>query len=156
MTSNSFPLAIKLEFLNANLGSVHIIDLGWSFLESAGISSAEAGRPLIVAIDRKTSIKDNYFYEYEQKDLPLPDGLNTYLRLEGVIIPMGRIRPSKKGNPTREGSAEIVVGGSVYKVTAYITEDSTPFFVKVIAHKKPGGQKAPIKTRSKIKGGRLI
>jgi hypothetical protein len=104
----------------------------------------------------KESKAGNAYYEYSQTGVPLPDGLSTYLRLEKVVIPMGRIRPSQAGHPTREGLAEIVVGAAVYKVTAYLTEGNQPFYVKVIAHKKPRSPQTKPKSRVAPRGGRII
>jgi hypothetical protein len=66
---------------------------------------------------------------------------------------MGKTRPSKHGYPTREGVAEIIVGGVLYKVTAYLTESRSPFFVKVIAHKKPDSGGNIAKAQAAPKGG---
>ena len=156
-SATTAPDAITLEFLDTNLGPVQLLDLGRDFLDAARIDARDARRPFRIALERKDSKAGNHFYDYSQNGVPLPDGLNTYLRLEGAIIPMGRIHPSKTNkHPTREGTAEIVVGGVVYKVTAYLTEGKTPFYVKVLAHKKPNTTAAMSKARQTPKGGRLI
>ena len=88
--------------------------------------------------------------------MPLADGLATVIKIENAIIPMGRTRPSNKGYPTREGIAQIMVGSVRYKVTAYITEGKSPFYVKVIAHKMPDGTANLKKAQSTPQGGTII
>jgi hypothetical protein len=158
MPATKAPSHLTLDFLDADLQPICLQDLGSSFLDAAGLDTSASAlrKPFRIAIERKFSQAGNAYYDYTQTGIPLPDGLRTYLRLERVVIPMGRIRPSQAGHPTREGLSEIVVGGSIYKVTAYITEGKQPFYVKVIAHKKP--KSSPPKPRSRIapRGGKLI
>ncbi len=81
----------------------------------------------------------------------------TFIRVEGAVVPMGKTHPSKKGYPTREGVANVIVGGVVYKVTAYITEGKSPFYVKVVAHKKPEASGEGLKkAQKKPRGGSII
>lgn len=157
MKTNQAPETIILELLDPNLNPIQLLDLGREFLDASRIDALGARRAFRVAIECKQSKAGNPFYDYSQNGVPLPDGSNTYLRLEGIIIPMGRIRPSKTNkHPTREGSAEIVVGGLVYKVTAYLTEGKTPFYIKVIAHKKPNSTSNVAKARQTPKGGTIM
>ena len=156
-TTNQAPETITLELLDPNLSPIQLLDLGREFLDASHIDAHKARRPFRVAIERKESKAGNSFYDYSQNAVPLPDGLNTYLRIEGAIIPMGRIHPSKTSkHPTREGTAEVVVGGVIYKVTAYLTEGKTPFYIKVFAAKKPNTTANMAKARQTPKGGRLI
>jgi hypothetical protein len=152
------PETITLEFLDTSLNPVLLMDLGAEFLNSNQTDSSGANRPFRVAIDRKKSKAGNSFYEFSQNGVPLPDGLNTFLKLEGAVIPMGRIHASQKSkNPTREGNAEIVVGDLVYKVTAHLTEGKSPFYIRLVAHKKPNASaKNLVKARQKPRGGKLI
>jgi hypothetical protein len=72
-----------------------------------------------------------------QSGIHLPDGLNTHLRLDGKTISMSAIGRSKNSkNAGRKGVAEIVIDGSVYKVTAYLKEGKKPYYVEVVARKK--------------------
>ena len=151
------PDSIMLEFLNEDIEPIQLIELGEEFLSYLGINSSEAGKPLKIAIEKKISQAGNAYYEYSQNNMPLPSGLNTYLRLENTIIPMGKTRPSKSSkNPTREGKTEIVVGNKIYKATSYITETKKPYFVKVVAHKKPDTSSNVEKARRAPKGGKII
>lgn len=153
---DSFPDSITLEFLNASGQPVRLMDLGPAFLQGNGLPATDTVSPFRIAILKRCSKAGNAFYDYSQNAVPLPDGLSTYLRVEGVVIPMGRIRPSQSGHPTRDGSAQIVIGGVVYTVTAYLTEGRTPFYVKVIAHRTPERRGSIAKAQLAPKGGRII
>lgn len=151
------PESITLEFLDPNLRPIQLLDLGSEFLDNMKVDARDAHRPFRVAIQKRASKAGNYFYEYSQNAVPLPDGLNTYLRLEGAIVPMGRIHPSQSSaHPTREGTAEVVIGSLVYKVTVYLTESRAPFYIKVIAHKKPSNTASFAKAQQAPRGGTLI
>lgn len=150
------PESITLEFLTASGQPVRLIDLGQAFLTANGIDAANATSPFRVAIVRKKSKAGNAFYDYSQNSIPLPDGLSTFLKLEGAVIPMGRTRPSQKGYPTREGTAQVMIGGVLSTVTAYITQSRVPFFVKVLAHKTPDRSANMAKAQLAPKGGRII
>ena len=88
--------------------------------------------------------------------MPFPDGFSTYIRVEGAIVPLGRIHPSQNGYPTREGTTEVIVGGVVYKVTVYLTEAKTPFYVKLIAHKKPEAGAGIVRAQRAPRGGTIL
>jgi len=158
MPTTKAPSYLMLEFLDTDLRPVSIQDLGPDFADAAGLdaSGSALSKAFRIAIEKKASKAGNAYYEYSQTGIPLPDGLSTFLRLEKVVIPLGRIRPSQAGHPTREGLTEIVVGGAVYKVTAYLTEGRQPYYVKVIAHKKPQTSEAKPRNRVAPHGGRLI
>ena len=150
------PGTVRLEFLDAQMSPVRLIDLGRDFHEVNRIDQHHMDRPFQVAIERKTSKAGNAFYEYSQNGVPLPSGLFTFLKIEGVVVPFGKVRPSKKGYPTREGTTDIVVGGVLYKVTAYLTEGRSPFYVKVIAHKKPEPGDGFRRAQMAPKGGKIF
>ena len=151
------PETIAVDFISANGEPIELIDLGPDFLTANGIEASEAKRPFRVAIQKKESKAGNAFYDYSQNSISFPNGLTTLIRVEGTIVPMGKTRPSKKGYPTREGVADVIVGGVVYKVTAYLTEGKTPFYVKIIAHKKPEASGEGLKKAQKMpRGGTII
>ncbi|MFN8176411.1 MAG: hypothetical protein U0167_00630 [bacterium] len=151
------PDKITVEFLDSSLASIHLIDLGPDFLHANGIDNVTPDRPFKVAVERKTSKAGNAYYEYSQNGVPLPTGLATFLRVEGAVVPFGKARPSKSGHPTKEGMTEIVVGGVLYKVIAYLTEGKTPFYVKVVAHKKPSTPDESLrKAQMSPRGGEII
>jgi hypothetical protein len=157
MAADQYPDSIAIEFLTGEMQPISLRDLGEQFLLENGIDLAAADRPFRIAVEQKHSKAGNVFYEYSQHGVPLPDGLNTYIRVEGVVIPMGRIRPSKqKGYPTREGTAEIVLGATLYKVTAYLTEGKSPFYVRLVAHKKPSAGQGLKKAMKRPRGGRIV
>ncbi|MCX6539116.1 MAG: hypothetical protein NT151_09320 [Acidobacteria bacterium] len=145
-----------LEFLRSTGEQVRLLDLGAEFSTQQGVPTDRLSGPFRISIGRRQSKAGNAFYEYSQNNLPLPDGLSTWLRIEGVVVPMGRIRPSQKGHPTREGAARIVVGGVLYVVTAYLTESKTPYWVKVLAHKVPDSSAALKKAQSAPRGGSIV
>ena len=150
------PDHITVEFLHASGTPVRLMDLGPTFLEANGIAAATAALPFRVAVARKSSQAGNAFYDYAQNSVPLPDGLSTFIRVEGTIVPLGRIRPSQKGYPTREGSSQIIVVGILYTVTVYLTESRSPFYVKVIAHKTPDRKGSITKAQHSARGGRIL
>ncbi len=135
---------------------VRLIDLGTEFLDENHIESARYSDPFRIAVHQKKSKAGNPFYEYSQNGLPLPDGLNTYLKAAGTVIPFGKIRPSKNGYPTREGQAEVFLSDTLYKVTAYLTEAKMPYYVKLVMHKKPDNSKNLKKALKMPKGGSII
>lgn len=150
------PESVTLEFLHSSGDQVRLIDLGTEFLDENGISSSRYSSPFKIAIMRKQSKAGNSFYEYSQNGVPLPDGLSTYLKVEGTVVPMGKTRPSKNGYPTREGQAQLLIGGTMYKVTAYLTEAKLPYYVKVVMHKKPDTSGNLAKAHKAPKGGSIL
>ncbi len=148
---------LVLEFLYPSGQPIGLLDLGLEFLEKVGVDPTTAERPFQIGIDRKKSKAGNWFYEYSQNSVPLPSGMETYLRLENTLIPMGGVHPAKKtGNPTREGAAEILVGATPYLVKAYMTQGKSPYWVKVVAHKRPDTAKNLAKARATPKGGSIL
>lgn len=156
-TYSGQPEQIVIDFLSSSGTPIRLLDLGADFLSGQNIiEKRQAERPFRIAIEKKQSKAGNAYYEYAQNALPLPDGLSTLIKVEGVVVPMGRIHPSKNGYPTREGVAQIMVGNVVYKLTAYLTEAKEPFYIKVIAHKMPDSQGNIVKARSAPRGGQII
>lgn len=149
------PERIILEFLSPSTEPVKLIDLGPDFLRDLNIQLESADRPFRVAIERKESKAGNAYYSYNQNAVPLPDKLGTLIRVEGVIVPLGRVQMSKSGHPMREGSADVVIGSILYTMTAYLSESRRPYFIKVIAHKKPD-QTGLKKAQLTPKGGSII
>lgn len=137
-----------LEFQAPDGRAILLGDLGADFMRDNGLHAARQNDPLRIAIEPRTSKAGNTYYEYMQNGLPLPQGLDTRLVLEGEPVEMGPTRPSKNGHPTREGTAEIELDGTAYLVRAYITQGRYPYWVKVIAHKEP--------SKSPSQGGRFV
>jgi hypothetical protein len=155
MTTANAPDKITVEFLRANGEPVHLGDLGSAFLAASGVSPSNSVLPFRVSVQKKTSKADNAYYDYNQNGVPLPDGLATFIRVSGSIVPMGRTRPSKNNYPTREGEAQAMIGGTMYTVTVYITESSSPFYVKVVAHKTPDRSANVKKAQLAPRGGNI-
>jgi len=155
MTTANAPDKIIVEFLRANGEPVLLSDLGVAFLATNNIAQNDANRPFRMSALKKTSKADNAYYDYSQNGVPLPDGLATFIRVEGTIIPMGRIRPSKNNYPTRDGEAQAMIGGTIYTVTVYLTESSSPFYVKVVAHKTPDRAANAKKAQLAPRGGKI-
>lgn len=153
---NNAPDHILVEFIRASGEEIRLIDLGADFLSTYGIDLNNLNKPFRIAVAKKSSKAGNAFYDYSQNAVPLPDGLASFIRVEGAIVPMGKIRPSQKGYPTREGTTQIIVGGMVYKVTAYLTESRSPYYVKVIAHKQPEREANIRKAQNAPRGGRIV
>ena len=153
---DSAPQSILVEFLNAAGSAIKISHLGTAFVSELGLdSSSVIDRPFRVAVDKKQSKAGNAYYEYWQNGLPLPDGLGTNFRVQGMPINMSTVRPSKSnGYPTREGQAKIIIDGETYEVTLYLTEGKHPYYVKVIAHKMSSVKKGEPKI--KPTGGSIV
>ncbi|HEU0233768.1 MAG TPA: hypothetical protein VFQ94_01370 [Gallionella sp.] len=151
----SVPDTILLEFLNTNGEPVRLIDLGVQFLDQMRVPPSRFSAPFQIKIEKKASKAGNDYYDYYQNAVPLPEGLNTFLKVEGSIIPMGKVHPSKNGFPTREGIAHVLIGSVIYKVTAYLTEGKGPFWVKVIAHKLPNTEGNIKKAQMAPRGGQI-
>ena len=135
--SDKVPEFVVVDFFREDVTPVTQGDLGITFLQLLGITSIDNGKPFKVAVEKKLSKAKNAYYEFSQTRIPFPDGLDTLLRIEGVVIPMGKVHPSKTSrNPTREGEALIVIGNQLYAVTAYLTETKAGYYIKLIAHIK--------------------
>lgn len=80
------PEQIVLEYLRANGEVISKIDLGAKYLSDNNIEMARSGEPFRIGISKQMSKAGNAFYDYSQNAIPLPDGLSTFIRIEGVII----------------------------------------------------------------------
>jgi hypothetical protein len=148
---------VVLEFLYPSGQPIRLLDLGLDFLGKLNLDPTTADRPFRIGIGKKKSKAGNWYYEYQQNGVPLPAGMETYMRVEGTLVPMGSIRPAKRtGNPTREGAADIQVGGVTYQVHTYLTQGKTPYWVRIIAHKKPDVSKNLAKGRMSPRGGTIL
>src|SRR5688572_21902053 len=97
------PFFLLVEFLRPNGQALRLEELGAAFVKAQGIAPGDARRPFRVALEVKKSQRGNAFFQYEQHGVPLPDGLDTQVRVAGVAVQMGDERPSLRGFPTREG-----------------------------------------------------
>lgn len=152
----SQPETIRLEILNSNCEPVRLIDLGTEFLDEMAVPPSRYSSPFHVQIQKKSSKAGNAYYDYAQNGLRLPDGLGTFFRIEGAVIPMGKIHQSKSGYPTREGQIQVVIGSVLYRVTAYITEGKNPYWIKVVAHIQPNSSANIKKAQNAPRGGKIV
>ena len=143
---------LLVEYLHPDESPITLAELSLDFLEANGLPIANAGRPFRVEVEPRTSKKGNTYYSYDHGKVPLPDGLDTVLRVGGEVVAMEPSHLSQSGNPTRPGRATISHGGLRYDVTVYVTEGTAPYWVKVHAQKAAG------QTRSKTgpAGGRIV
>lgn len=143
---------LLVEYLHPDGSPLTLAELSLDFLEANGLPLANASRPFRVELEPQTSKKGNTFYSYEHGKVPLPDGLDTVLRVGGVVVTMAATHLSQSGNPTRQGVATVEHGGLRYDVRVFLTEGAKPFWVKVHAQKAAG------KARSKASpaGGRIV
>lgn len=149
------PDYILVEFFRATGDEVRLVDLGKKFLSELKIEENNLEKPFRIAVHKQKSKAGNAYFDYSQNSLQLPDGLMTLIRIENAIVPMSGINPSQKGNPTREGTIQILVGKAVYEVTVYITESKHPYYVKIIA-KKPKKMAGIKQSQTTPKGGSIV
>jgi hypothetical protein len=145
---------VLVEYLRSDGEPLLLADLGVDYLNHLGIALAQASRPFRVEAKPLVSKKGNTYFEYQQAGVPLPDGLETRLRVGGVDLVMGPERQSQSGNPTREARSVITVGEIAYDVTAYLTKAKQNYWVKVHAQKSSGRSGAA--ARGPITGGTLV
>lgn len=134
---------IMLEFLRRDRSALVLNDLGVEFLTANGIPMAQWERPFRIEIEARRSKAGNVFFEYQQASVPLPDGLDTELRVEGRLLEPADVKPSQSGHPTRRFTASIQISGLEYAVTAFVTEGKKPYWIKVHAQKGAAGKRAP-------------
>lgn len=151
MSGPSVKSAIVVEFLTSDGSCVELSRLGPEFLEGQGIPQAQWERPFRVEVMARKSKAGNVYFEYQQACIPLPDGLETKLRIEGCVLEPQSVRSSGSGNPTREFRGHLSISGVPYAATAFITRGRKPFWVKV--HVQKGGFR---KVGSAPQGGRIV
>lgn len=89
MTQNQIPESLTLEFLNHDMSPVKLASLGHAFLKIFGSGVGSLDRAFRIAIEGKQSKAGNTYYSYSQNGIPLPNGLDTHLKIDGVMIPSG-------------------------------------------------------------------
>lgn len=151
------PESILAEFFNSSDDPVTLGHFDADFLKENGLETYDKGRPFRISISKQISKAGNAFYDYVHFGIPLPEGLTTLVRIEGVFIPMNQKGVSKGGNPFRSGKADIVIGGILYEARAYISKGKTPYYVKIHAHKKPTFNADALKKgRHRPRGGQIV
>jgi len=145
---------LLIEYLRKNGEPLLLAELGVDFLKVLGLPMAQAQRPFRVEATPKVSKAGNTYYDYIQQSVPLPDGLETRMRVGGVEVTFGPERESQKGNPTREGNTVVALGDTPYEVTVYLSRSKQPYWVKVHAHKASGSKRSA--PGGPISGGRIV
>lgn len=145
--------SILVEFMNENLQPVALKELGASFLINNNIEEAKYEAPFRVKVQKTESKSGNPYYAYEHHSVPLPTGLDTNVKVENVYIPLINEK-SKQGNQMKTGKADIIMNGEIYTVKVYISKTTNPYFINIVAHKKPQKAKKPLDLRPK--GGSIF
>jgi hypothetical protein len=109
-----------------------------------------------IGIHKQISQSGNAYYDYSQNGIPFPDGLSTLIKVQESIVPLGKISKSNKGNNQRVGTTNILIGGVLYDVTAYLTETKNPYYVKLFAKKISLKKVKELKVAYSPKGGAFI
>ncbi len=144
---------LLIEYLRADGGPLRVADLGVDFMESSQVPLANAERPLRVEAAGKLSKAGNLYFAYEHRCLPLPDGLETVLRVAGTVVTMNTERVSPAGNPMRDGSVQIDIGGTAYEVSVILTKGKKPYWVKLHAMKASAN---PRPAAGGLIGGKIV
>lgn len=133
------PSTIVAEFFRSPGEPIFMKELGEQYLEEMGYPLSRRENPLKIALEQDISNAGNIYYRYMQNAVPLPTGMDSLVKIEGVFIPLNRSGFSDKQYPFREGKGEIFVGKKIYVAKAYISKTRNPFYIKIVAHKKPDG-----------------
>ena len=153
MTDASQPRpAPVVGFLHPCGKEVLIGELDAAFLSNASIGPSTWERPLRVELEPKLSKRGNTFFDYEQV-LPLPDGLETLVSLNGTCLAAAEIGKSQRGNPTRKHTGTAEIAARAYAVTCFVSASKKGWWVKVHAQLAPTRDAKPADLP---KGGRLV
>lgn len=147
-------VSVLVEFLRPDGSAVTLADLGLDFLKEHGLPLTSVERPFRVEVEGKQSKAGNTYYSYEHSHVTLPDGLETKVRINGVLAEMGPEKESKAGNPTRAGKAELVIASIPYEAIVYLTKGARPYWIKVHVQKSPRNKGAA--GQSRLAGGRIV
>jgi hypothetical protein len=151
--SNHNAPAPVVGFLHPRGSAVLIGELDADFLSKASLGPSSWERPLRVELEPKLSKRGNTFFDYEQV-VPLPDGLETVVLVDGTRLTASEIGESQRGNPTRKHTGTVAIAGKNYDVTCFVTASKKGWWVKVHAQiasasRATGPAEVP-------KGGRLV
>lgn len=127
-------------------------ELDPEFLRASGIGPSSWDRPVRVELVAQRSKRGNTFFSYEQGRLPLPDGLETEIRLDGVALEADEVGESKRGNPTRRHHGTLTIDGTPYDAVGYVAKSRSPYWVKVHVQKAVGRRGSVAEPR----GGRFV
>jgi hypothetical protein len=139
-------------FLHPRGKSVLIGELDPEFLSTASLGPSSWERPLRVELEPKLSKRGNTFFDYEQV-LPLPDGLETQVVINDVVLAPSEVSTSQRGNPTRRHQGLVEIAGRSYDVTCFVTAAKKGCWVKVHAQIASARRSS---NAQEPKGGRLV
>ena len=131
-----------VEFLHPDETPVMLLDMGFSWLESQKVPMERWERSFRIELSPLLSRGGNTIYELSMPSTPLPDGLDTRLRIQGVVVGFDEERLSQSGNPTRPAREKVYVGADPYNVIVYLTKPDKPYHVKITATR--AGRKAKV------------
>jgi len=149
MATRGAPTTVVVSFQRPNGSPVCLLDLGMDFLDANGIPMHLWERRFRVEVDGRISKAGNTFYQYQQNGVPLPDGLDTRVCVEDTELAMGPEHMSNRGHPTRDGKATLRLGGTDFVAKAYLTKGQSPYWIRIVAHKRPDPGAKP-------RGGRML
>jgi hypothetical protein len=151
--SNHNAPAPVVGFLHPRGSAVLIGELDADFLARASLGPSSWERPLRVELEPKLSKRGNTFFDYEQV-LPLPDGLETVLSVDGTRLTASEIGESQRGNPSRKHTGTVAIAGKNYEVTCFVAASKKGCWVKV--HAQIASARRATAPAEAPKGGRLI
>jgi hypothetical protein len=129
------PKTLRIELMHPDGKPVRIREIGTDAMAALGISAGAADKPLVMEAEAQISKAGNTYYDFWQNALPLPDQLDTRIKVDGNEIPLGPAHDSRRGNPTRRGNLLMDVSGVPCDVDAYLTISPKPMYIKVVVRK---------------------
>lgn len=142
-----------VSFVRNDGSPVLIGDLDADFLSKSSLGPSSWERPLRVELEPKLSKRGNTFFNYQQV-LPLPDGLNTLIVVDGVQLMESEVYESQRGNPTKSHTGMIAIAGKTYDITCYVTALKSGCWVKV--HAQVSTNRKATSSREVPQGGRFV
>ncbi len=112
-------------------------ELDFDYLQENGIAAIRWEQPMRLALEPRTSHRGNTFYSCECSGLPLPDGLDTALRIDRVPFMEVSRGKSKRGNPTVRLTCSLELHSRRYEATAFLTRGRRGLWIKVHAQASP-------------------
>lgn len=145
---------LLIEFLRRDGEPLLLSDLGMDYLDSLSLPLSRSHRPFRVEAEPRTSSRGYVHFDYQQGGIPLPDGLETRLRVGGVEVRLGTERTSQAGNRGREGSSVVQLGDRPFEVRVYLSRTAKQFWISVRALQRLCGRAA--RPAAPIRGGSIV
>lgn len=112
---------LLVEYFRIDGSPLTLLDLGSGHLHAQGIPLSNAMRPLRDEVDPIRSQRGKLYFDFERARLPLPDLLETRIRINGIDVAMGETRKTASGNSYREGTVAIKAEGISFDVSVYMS-----------------------------------